>query len=237
MKRMRTLTLLLAALAGSITITASAVETLPGATVQPASYFYTGKPYDEDIGGYVFNYRNYSPTLNRWTTSDPSGFPDGANAYEYISNDVLTALDPDGLAKQKVANQTDLHVPNCFAWASSKGDGGDWEKWYQGNGSVFFQHLGIDSPKPTVANLAMKFVSAMLGLTVAYGQPSSWTAYGGDIAWTVSKDVQAGKTVWYFEYTASNMMQYLRSKTQLGNGQAYTPIQAKGELTATVTTE
>jgi len=54
-------------------------DAIPGADVQPAAYFYTGKPYDEDLGGYVFNYRTYSPSVNRWMTPDPSGFPDGAN--------------------------------------------------------------------------------------------------------------------------------------------------------------
>lgn len=58
---------------------AKAAETIPGAEAKPAAYFYTGKPYDEDLGGYVFNYRTYSPNVNRWTTPDPSGFPDGAN--------------------------------------------------------------------------------------------------------------------------------------------------------------
>ena len=58
-------------------------ETIPGAGVQPAAYFYTGKPYDEDLGGYVFTCRTYSPAMNRWTTPDPSGFPDGANPFLY----------------------------------------------------------------------------------------------------------------------------------------------------------
>ena len=58
-------------------------ETIPGADVQPAAYFYTGKPYDEDLGGYVFNYRTYSATISRWTTTDVSGFPDGSNNSRY----------------------------------------------------------------------------------------------------------------------------------------------------------
>jgi RHS repeat-associated protein len=49
----------------------------------PADVFYTSKPYEEDLGGYVFDYRTYSPEINRWTTSDPSGFPDGANNRVY----------------------------------------------------------------------------------------------------------------------------------------------------------
>ncbi len=60
--------------------------------------FFTGKPYDADLGGYVFKYRTYDPHLGRWTTPDPSGFPDGANGYGYtIGSRVLVAVDPLGL--------------------------------------------------------------------------------------------------------------------------------------------
>jgi RHS repeat-associated protein len=45
---------------------------------------YTGKISDTDSGGYLFKYRNYNPELARWTTVDPSGFPDGANNAAYM---------------------------------------------------------------------------------------------------------------------------------------------------------
>ena len=76
---------------------AKSAEAIPGADVQPAAYFYTGKPFDEDLGGYVFNYRTYSPNMNRWLTTDPSGFPDGANNHLYAPVPT-TAVDPFGLA-------------------------------------------------------------------------------------------------------------------------------------------
>jgi RHS repeat-associated protein len=59
---------------------------------------YTGKPYDKDLGTYAFKYREYHPEFSRWTSADPSGFPDGANNYAYITNDPLRWLDADGLA-------------------------------------------------------------------------------------------------------------------------------------------
>ena len=45
--------------------------------------FYTGKPYLASSGGYAFKYRSYDPELARWTSEDPSGFPDGANSNIY----------------------------------------------------------------------------------------------------------------------------------------------------------
>ncbi len=51
------------------------------ATEEPA--FFTGKPYLESTGSYAFKYRNYNPEIARWTSEDPSGFPDGANGSAY----------------------------------------------------------------------------------------------------------------------------------------------------------
>jgi RHS repeat-associated protein len=60
--------------------------------------FYTGKPYVSLTDSYAFKYRLYSPQVARWTTEDPSGFPDGANKNIYAptpTND----LDVAGLLK------------------------------------------------------------------------------------------------------------------------------------------
>jgi len=64
-------------------------------TEDPA--FYTGKPYVASTGGYAFKYRSYNPELARWTSEDPSGFPDGANGNIY-NNNPLVGFDPNGLA-------------------------------------------------------------------------------------------------------------------------------------------
>ena len=73
-------------------------EEIPGVAPQPAEFFYTGKPYDKDLGAYTFNYRNYDPSTARWTSADPSGFPDGANNRIYAPVPTVQ-LDPNGLAK------------------------------------------------------------------------------------------------------------------------------------------
>ena len=71
-------------------------KAVPGATAQPKSYFYTGKPYDKDLNSYIFACRSYNPSLNRWTSVDPSGFPDGANNSIYAPVPV-SQLDMAGL--------------------------------------------------------------------------------------------------------------------------------------------
>jgi RHS repeat-associated protein len=57
---------------------------------------YTGKPWDEDFGAYVFPFRNYRPEEGRWMSGDPSGFPDGMNGQAYTGRP-LQYIDPLGL--------------------------------------------------------------------------------------------------------------------------------------------
>lgn len=90
-------------------------DNLPGLGLQPDEIFFTGKPYSEEAGGYLFKFRAYDPELNRWTTPDPSGFPDGANNHAYLA--VPTSeLDWMGLV-----------TINSFADA--------WNYWKRDNGS------------------------------------------------------------------------------------------------------
>lgn len=78
-------------------------EEIPGVAAQPASFFYTGKPYDADLGAYTFNFRNYDPSTARWTSADPSGFPDNANNWLYVSNNPACIFDDLGLTGKKIA--------------------------------------------------------------------------------------------------------------------------------------
>jgi RHS repeat-associated protein len=60
--------------------------------------FFTGKPYIESTGTYAFKYRSYNPVLARWTSEDPSGFPDGANGSSYAPTPTC-GFDFQGLVK------------------------------------------------------------------------------------------------------------------------------------------
>lgn len=72
-------------------------------TEDPA--FFTGKPYLNSEDGYAFKYRSYSPRIARWTSEDPSGFPDGANASFYAPNPT-SEIDYLGLWKLQIVGQT-----------------------------------------------------------------------------------------------------------------------------------
>tara|TARA_R110002050_G_scaffold112371_1_gene226568 strand:- start:568 stop:1377 length:810 start_codon:yes stop_codon:yes gene_type:complete len=75
---------------------------------------YTSKPYDEDLGAYVFPFRNYRSEEGRWMSGDPSGFPDGANSRKYLSAPTLY-MDPSGLV---VYEGTELNSERSFASGS-----------------------------------------------------------------------------------------------------------------------
>jgi RHS repeat-associated protein len=83
-----------------------------------STQFYTGKPYIADAGGYVFKYRTYNPEMSRWTSADPSGFPDGVNNYQAASNPI-TYFDTNGLeVDQAYSGNVDIH-PSQFDASSA----------------------------------------------------------------------------------------------------------------------
>ena len=62
-----------------------------------APAFFTGKPYLPATATYAFKYRDYAPSLARWTSEDPSGFPDGANS-SYYAPSPTSQIDYQGLS-------------------------------------------------------------------------------------------------------------------------------------------
>lgn len=127
-KRRKRIGLFLLALLGLASILPLAANTgqndLPGMGVQPVEYFYTGKPYDADSESYTFRYRNYDPELNRWTTVDPSGFPDGANSLIYINNSPLHCFDFEGLQTGLIAGlDITIRVYRSGSWVDITGGG------------------------------------------------------------------------------------------------------------------
>jgi RHS repeat-associated protein len=97
MKKKLITLLAIAATAIGVTTKAATSSKVPGMPAQSAGYFYTGKPYDEDLGAYAFAFRSYDPELNRWTTPDPTGFPDGPNP-NYYAPIPTTGIDLWGLS-------------------------------------------------------------------------------------------------------------------------------------------
>ncbi len=59
---------------------------------------YTGQAFIHEIGVNYYKARMYSPTLGRFLQTDPVGYSDGLNIYNYVSSDPVNLTDPLGLA-------------------------------------------------------------------------------------------------------------------------------------------
>jgi RHS repeat-associated protein len=84
------------------------LKSQPSASSQEGGVFYTGKPYLVESASYSFKYREYNPEMGRWTTVDPSGFPDGANNQIYANNNSISSIDSNGLDIYQITNPTQV---------------------------------------------------------------------------------------------------------------------------------
>ena len=84
---------------------------------------FTGDEWDSESSSYHTEFRQYSPSLARWTMADPGGLgvvvpanPQSWNRYTYVLNNPLRGTDPTGLT--------------CFLWVQTAGNSeGDNQEW------------------------------------------------------------------------------------------------------------
>lgn len=57
---------------------------------------YTGQTWLPELGMWNYKARIYSPTLGRFLQTDPAGYADGMNWYNYVGSDPVNANDPSG---------------------------------------------------------------------------------------------------------------------------------------------
>ncbi len=65
--------------------------------VKLKDYRYSGKERDDTTGLYYYGFRYYAPWLCRWMNPDPIGPEDGLNVYQFVHNNPINVVDPDGL--------------------------------------------------------------------------------------------------------------------------------------------
>ncbi|CAM4076812.1 SpvB/TcaC N-terminal domain-containing protein [Zobellia nedashkovskayae] len=70
-------------------------------------YRFSGKERDDETGLYYFGARYYAAWLGRWTSSDPAGFVDGLNTFNYVSNKPINKVDPLGEQEEEPSKASD----------------------------------------------------------------------------------------------------------------------------------
>ena len=162
--------------------------------------FFTGKPYDAASGNYVFKYRNYNPCLARWTSTDPSGFPDGANNSAYVANNPLGLLDDTGLAQVVVRFWKIITEEFSATFANSTTTAPGYTAHNNFNNTI------LDSLTAPVGSA--NFSVVVQSLAVTFGNDNVWQS------WTfVSRSADAHATTTAYRRLSPQMNTYIGTFT------------------------
>jgi RHS repeat-associated protein len=143
--------------------------------------FYTGKPYLFLSGEYVFKHRSYNPEVGRWTSEDPSGFPDGANNRLYVNNRSMNCVDRMGLDIWQITNSNAVSGGGHTAMIS--GSGSNFQLQSYGSG---FSGSASSSPSSSNGLTTQNYSSSQAALNAAASQ-----GYNGFNQWNTSPEQDA----------------------------------------------
>ncbi len=196
--------------------------TNPGYAAEDAP-FYTGKPYLASSGGYAFKYRNYNPEMARWTSEDPTGFPDGANGNIYAPCPT-SEVDYKGLWKIELVEASETNPSNT--------DDGYVDVWGLSRRISAYAHIntagyGPSAGSTTTLNTTGRgkidpLITDLVGYEASVGAdftvsvddqgaisftegPASWHSPDGDLQVAATWGVTVASHVYTFKYTVQSI--------------------------------